>query len=81
MMLRPDIDELIKKTDSKYSLVIEVAKRARQINNFYRNLKAKEIIRVRPPQVKSDSQKSITVAMEEVAQDKLSYKKTTEGIK
>lgn len=81
MMLKPKIDTLIDKTDSKYTLVIEVSKRARQINDFFRNLKANEIIRVRPPQVKTDSQKPITLALEEIAQDKLAYKRTIDGIK
>jgi DNA-directed RNA polymerase subunit omega len=32
-MLRPSINQIIKKTDSPYSLVIAVAKRARDIAN------------------------------------------------
>ena len=34
----PPIDELLDKTDSKYSLVIYAAKRARQINAYYSQL-------------------------------------------
>jgi DNA-directed RNA polymerase subunit omega len=81
MMLNPELDNLVKKTDSKYTLVIEVAKRARQINDFFRNWKAKEIIRVRPPQIKTNSQKPITIALEEIAQGKLSFRRTVDGIK
>lgn len=81
MMLQPEIDDILNKTDSKYTLVIEVSKRARQINDFYRTLKAKELIRVRPPQIKSDSEKPITIALEEIAQSKLTYKRTIDGIK
>jgi DNA-directed RNA polymerase subunit omega len=31
----PSIDELLETTDSKYSLVIEAARRARQINSYF----------------------------------------------
>jgi DNA-directed RNA polymerase subunit omega len=34
----PPIDELLESTDSKYSLVIYAAKRARQINAYYSQL-------------------------------------------
>ena len=34
----PPIDELLDRTDSKYSLVIYAAKRARQINAYYAQL-------------------------------------------
>ena len=34
----PSIDELLEKTDSKYSLVIYASKRARQINAYYSQL-------------------------------------------
>ena len=34
----PPIDELLEATDSKYSLVIYAAKRARQINAYYSQL-------------------------------------------
>ena len=34
----PPIDELLSTTHSKYSLVIEAAKRARQINAYYSQL-------------------------------------------
>ena len=34
----PPIDELLAKTDSKYSLVLYAAKRARQINSYYSQL-------------------------------------------
>ncbi|MGW3401981.1 DNA-directed RNA polymerase subunit omega, partial [Streptomyces zhihengii] len=34
-IINPPIDELLEATDSKYSLVIYAAKRARQINAYY----------------------------------------------
>ncbi|MBG6083334.1 DNA-directed RNA polymerase subunit omega [Zhihengliuella flava] len=37
-VINPPIDELLKTTDSKYALVINAAKRARQINAYYAQL-------------------------------------------
>jgi DNA-directed RNA polymerase subunit omega len=37
-IINPPIDELLESTDSKYSLVIYSAKRARQINAYYSQL-------------------------------------------
>jgi DNA-directed RNA polymerase subunit omega len=37
-IINPPIDELLEATDSKYSLVIYAAKRARQINAYYSQL-------------------------------------------
>jgi DNA-directed RNA polymerase subunit omega len=37
-IISPPIDELLEATDSKYSLVIYAAKRARQINAYYSQL-------------------------------------------
>ncbi|OWZ84160.1 DNA-directed RNA polymerase subunit omega [Natranaerobius trueperi] len=54
-----DIDNLIKKVDSKYSLVIGVAKRARDITDNSEAL------------VHSNSQKSVTVALKELDRDKI----------
>ena len=34
----PPIDDLLEKVDSKYGLVVEAAKRARQINTYIRQL-------------------------------------------
>jgi DNA-directed RNA polymerase subunit omega len=56
-MLYPSIDLLMKKADSKYSLVILAAKRARQL------LDGDE------PQLKPHSKKHVGIALEEIAAD------------
>lgn len=56
-MLYPSIDLLVKKADSKYSLVVMAAKRARQL------LDGEE------PQLKPNSKKFVGVALEEIAAD------------
>ena len=37
-IIKPPIDELLTKVDSKYQLVIFASKRARQINDYYSDL-------------------------------------------
>ncbi len=68
-MIYPSIDDLVKRVDSKYTLVIAAAKRARQILDGS------------PIMVETDSTKDVTIALEEVSQGKLEYEKTKEGIK
>lgn len=68
-MIYPSIDDLVERVDSKYTLVIAAAKRARQI------LDGSSIM------VETDSTKDVTIALEEVSQGKLEYEKTKEGIK
>jgi DNA-directed RNA polymerase subunit omega len=69
MMLYPPIGELLSKVDSRYTLVIKVAKRARQLNNG-----AKKLTDV-------DSIKNVSIAIEEVNNEKIGYKRTKDGIK
>ncbi|MBP2650171.1 MAG: DNA-directed polymerase subunit omega [Firmicutes bacterium] len=68
-MVDPSIDRLVKKVDSKYTLVVLAAKRAR------------EILDGDPPLVECKSKKPVTVALEEVAQDLVAYERTKAGIK
>ncbi len=58
-MLYPVYGDLIEKTGSRYGLVIAVTKRAR------------ELMEGEQPLVRTESDKVITVATEELAQDKL----------
>ncbi len=78
--MKPKIDDLLENTDSRFTLAIAAAKRARQINNYYRHL-GEGLGQEVAPQVQSASNKPLTVALEEIAQDKLEYERTAEGIK
>ncbi len=80
-MTEPKIDELLSKVDSKYTLVMEAAKRARQINNYRIALRRSELPTARPPQVGSEAQKALSVALEEIAQDKVTYERPDDGTK
>ena len=68
-MVEPTIDELLTKADSKYSLVYAAAKRAR------------EIVDGAEPLNSGDAKKPVTIALQEIGEDKIKYEQTTEGIK
>lgn len=65
MMTKPSLDELLKKVDSPYTLVILAAKRARQLNEG-----KKPLIGDNP-----ESNKPVSRALEEIAADKIKYRK------
>lgn len=68
-MINPGIGKLLSKVDSRYTLVVVVAKRARQLNEGSSKL------------VDCDSEKAVTVAVDEVSEDKITYIRTKSGIK
>ncbi len=68
-MKQPSLDLLLKRVDSKYTLVVAAAKRAREITES--GLKTGE----------GDSCKPVTVALEEIAENKITYERTKSGIK
>ena len=68
-MVNPSMDTLLKKVDSKYTLVVLAAKRAREI------LDGSEI------QVVEKSTKNVTNALAEIAEEKIGYERTKVGIK
>jgi DNA-directed RNA polymerase subunit omega len=72
-MIKPRVDHLMENVDSHYAAVIVAAKRARQINSYYRSLAEGTFDEYTPPMVKVDSGNYLTIALEEVAQGKLKY--------
>lgn len=68
-MIYPSLDSLVNKVDSKYTLVVLSAKRAR------------EIMSGADPLVESKSNKPVTVALEEIAQGRVVFERTKTGIK
>ena len=65
------IDELLSKVDSRYGLVVSSAKRARQINEYTSTLGLNDALGIPGPQVHTRSQHPLTIAIEELRQDKL----------
>lgn len=67
-MLKPPINELLKKVDSRYTLVIAASKRARQIIEGSEKL------------IDIESNKPVTIATNEIIEDRITYKKIESDI-
>lgn len=68
-MINPAISDLLKKVDNRYSLVEVISKRARQLVNGEEALLETDIV------------KPVSVAIEEINEELISYKTVKEGIK
>lgn len=69
MLIKPTLESLMTKVDSKYTLVTLAAKRARQLTDGDE------------PLVDVDTTKVVSIAMEEIDQDKITYEAPRDGIK
>ena len=65
-MLNPSVNELIKKVDSRYTLIVAVSKRAR------------EIVEGGEPLIKISSKKPVTIATYEMDAGKIAYTRDEE---
>ncbi|MFV1971880.1 MAG: DNA-directed RNA polymerase subunit omega [Acidimicrobiia bacterium] len=70
MMLEPPIGDMLAKTNSRFGLVVLAARRARQINAYFNELGA-GVGGYVPPQVHSLSRKPLSIALEEIVEDKV----------
>ncbi len=68
-MIYPTLNSLMKRVDSRYTLVVEVAKRARQIVSGDK------------PLVDGDISKPVSLAIREIDEGLVTYKHTKEGFK
>jgi DNA-directed RNA polymerase subunit omega len=68
-MIYPSIDKLMEKADSKYTLVVAASKRARRIQDGAEK------------KVNVQSNKNVTIALNEIAEDHVTFVRTREGIK
>ena len=62
-VIYPSLDHLLKKVDSKYTLVVLTARRAREVVAGDRLL------------VNSKSNKAVTIALEEIGAEKVTYER------
>ena len=82
-MIEPKIEKMLEDVDSKYTLVILSAKRSRQINSYFTQL-GEGIAEYTPPQVPLSADrapKSLSIALQEIAEGRVSYERTADGIK
>jgi DNA-directed RNA polymerase subunit omega len=76
-MMEPRLDDLLDSAaGSRYALVIAAAKRARQINNYHHQLGEGTFDDFAPPLVESRSKNYLTMALEEVAEGKITISYT-----
>ena len=68
-MIEPSINSLMKRMDSRYTLVVANAKRARQLAEGA------------PKLVDCNSDKPVTIAIQEINENKITYVRTKNGIK
>jgi DNA-directed RNA polymerase subunit omega len=75
-VIEPNIDALLEKVDSKYTLVILSARRAREINSYYSQLGEGRGDFI-PPLVETGGlrNKPLSIAMEEIAEDKVTFQR------
>ena len=73
-LMEPRIEALLRRVDSKFTLVTLAAMRAREINDYYNQL-GEGLGRIVPPQVTSVSRKPLSIAMEEVSAGKIVFER------
>ena len=76
-MMYPPIEDLLEKVDSKFTLVSVAAKRGRQINSYFSQL-GEGLGAIVPPQVTSISRKPLSIALEEIAAEKIKFRRPDE---
>ena len=77
-MIEPRIDDLLKHVDSRYALVIVAAKRARQTNSYHHQIgEGFGLDEAPPPLIQSRSKNFLTMALEEIADGKITYAYTS----
>ncbi|MBW3589069.1 MAG: DNA-directed RNA polymerase subunit omega [Actinobacteria bacterium] len=78
-MIHPRIEELADKVDSRYTLVVLAAKRARQINSYYSQL-GEGIRDFVPPQIPGldENAKALSVALQEISEGKFGFERPPE---
>jgi len=70
MLIEPPVGTLIEKAGSRFGLVVLAARRARQINAYFNEL-GDGLGGYVPPQVHSLARMPLSIAMEEIYEDKV----------
>ena len=76
-----NIDDLVSVVDSKYSLCICLAKRARELGAYIVAKRNMERINIMPPLVEIDSNDPLEIAIQELKEKKISFTRVKDGIK
>ena len=68
-----DVDQLLNDIDSKYSLCIALAKRARELGSYFKAKRNMERLNVVSPLVEIESHDPLEVAITEIKDNKVSF--------
>ena len=74
MLVKPDYSELLEKVPSKYKLSVVASKRAMQIVDNINRVNNGDIPAYNPPQVDFLYKTPLTIALEEIIDEKVSLK-------
>lgn len=83
-VIKPEIDELISKVDSKYTLCIVASKRARQVNDLNHLLQDQALLAMTAAEVaemRSGNAKPLTLALDEIAKGVVGFERTKDSYK
>jgi len=76
-MINPPIESLLEKVDSKFTLVTLAARRARNINSYFNQL-GDGLGGMIPPQVSSTARKPLSIAFQEISEEKIVWTEAPE---
>lgn len=81
-VINPPIDTLLATVDSKYTLCIVAAKRARQINNMIHGVRDAALLSMPTSEIaKLTSTKPLSLSMEEIAEGDVSFERVQDSYK
>jgi DNA-directed RNA polymerase subunit omega len=82
MVIQPEIDTLLSTVDSKYTLCILSARRARQIQDMLNGVRDQALLTMAPSQISAiTSTKPLTLALEEIATGDVGYERVKDSYK
>ena len=77
----PNIDTLLETVDSKYTLSILIAKRSRELADYFHAKRDMERTTIVGPLIETETTDPLEVAFREVEEKKISYIRVKDGIK
>ncbi len=81
MVIEPEIDDLLAKVDSKYTLCTIASRRARQINDMVHGVHDAALLSMAatPQIVQYTRTKPLTLSLEEIASGDIAYQREDDG--
>jgi DNA-directed RNA polymerase subunit omega len=81
-VIQPEIDSLLSTVDSKYTLCIVAAKRARQINDMIHGVRDQAVGLMPTSEIaKLSSTKPLSLSLEEIDKGDVSFERTNDSYK